>query len=461
MLFLLPPATMEGKRVAPSHHPIMCATLAASARRNGASVAVLDAALAGLDPSSCADWVSAWEPEWVGIVPCEYRRELPLDTSLEFVRALRQRGFSGEAGLLNSARGSLPPRQAVERGDVDFSAFGDSEPAVEAFALGREEPSPGVLWRRGGYLSEDPSDPEVDWHGLPVPSWDLFRFGSYRPSAHRYRKRPTFPVFASRSCPYGCDFCPQSLFNPSQKHAVRPPKKVFEEIMELVERYGARDIEFYDPTFGIRREETLALCGMLRAAGNPVTWSCYTRCDLVDGPLLSAMASAGCHTILFGVESGDGEVLGRTRKELLHDDVHSAFSLCRESGIRTIASFIIGLPGETPGSLHRTLQFARQLDPSFAQFHLARAFFDHEEWSSMGRTEEGWDVTAASVNGRAYTPDGFTQAGLQRWLLRAYLSFYARPSKLLQIAKGLDGQEDLRRTLSGMRQVGTHVLGLG
>ena len=358
---------------------------------------------------------------------------------------------------MNASWGALEPRRAMEQKKLSFVSFGDGEPAVRAFAQSKQSPARGVLWNIHGYLEENSARPVVNWENLPVPAWNLFDHQGYRPSAHRYRLLPTLPVFASRSCPYGCDFCPQSLFNPSQKHIARSPQKVFAEIVELRNIYGIQDLEFYDPTFGIRREETIELCTLL--CDLDLQWSCYTRCDLVDESLLDLMKKAGCHTILFGVESEDEEIRGRTNKELSKDAITAAFSLCKQKGIQTIASFIIGLPKETPQSINRTLSFAKKLNPTYAQFHLARSFFAHEEWISAGRIEEDWEVTDASVNGKAYIPHGFTQRSLSRYLLKSYLSFYLRPQKMVELFQTLENRNDVLRHLRGVQQIYRHIVG--
>ena len=84
------------------------------------------------------------------------------------------------------------------------------------------------------------------------------------------------------------------------------------EVEILIKAHRVVELEFYDPTFGIKRDETIELCQ--RLAKLPVTWSCYTRCDLMDETLLQEMAAAGCHTILFGVESGNTEIFGSNPK---------------------------------------------------------------------------------------------------------------------------------------------------
>ena len=456
MLFVLPPVDNSGTAVTPSHHPIMTATMVAQAIAEGAYVGVIDAALLGVSQQHLVDCILSWGAEWIGFVPFEYRREMPLQQTLSVISGLKEQGCSAQIGVLNASWGSLPPRRAVEKGEIDFVAFGDSEPAVQKFATGPSTPPDGVLWNIHGYLEEGTRRPSVPWDSLPVPAWLLFDYNTYAPSAHRYRYTPTLPVFASRACPYGCDFCPQSLFNPSQKHSSRSVQSVFSEIQVLISHYGVKDIEFYDPTFGIRREETLELCRLLEREG--IVWSCYTRCDILDAELVEAMARSGCHTILFGVESADEDIRGRTNKELSRSAIEHAFMLCEKHNIQTIASFIIGLPKETPNSLRRTISFACSLNPTYAQFHLARSFFDHEEWSRHGRVLQDWNVTDASVNGQAYIPHGFSQKSLERWLLRSYAQFYGRPSKIWELSRVIRSPQDLRRYSKGVLQILGHVL---
>ena len=455
MLFVLPPAKEHAQKIRPSHHPIMTATLVAMAIDAKAHVGVIDAALLGISHDELVQIICTWQPEWIGFVPFEYRRELPFDGTLALVSHLRSQKCSAQMGVVNASWGAMEPRRAVEQKKLDFVAFGDCEPAISVFATYPKSPPAGVLWNLSGYLEENTRRPQVDWEALPIPAWFLFSYQSYVPSAHRYKRFPSLPVFASRSCPYGCDFCPQSLFNPSQKHSTRPPEKVFAEINVLCGHYGAKDIEFYDPTFGIKREEALLLCSLLAPLG--ISWSCYSRCDVVDEELIAAMASSGCHTILFGVESADEEIRGRTNKELSRSEIEKAFHLCAQYGIQTIASFILGLPKETPETLLRTLDFACSLQPTFAQFHLARAFFTHEDWLVNGTIHEEWDVTDASVNGKAYTPHGFDQKSLHRWLIRSYIQFYLRPKKLFALSKTIRHPSDLQRYLRGVYQISSHL----
>jgi radical SAM superfamily enzyme YgiQ (UPF0313 family) len=239
---------------------------------------------------------------------------------------------------------------------------------------------------------------------------------------------------------------------------VRSGESVVKEILSLVANHGAREIEFYDPTFATRRQETMTLCRLLIEAGTPVQWSCNSRCDLMDEELVQQMAAAGCRRILFGIENGTQAIVDAALKNLSLDSVRTGIALCHKYAVETIASFIIGLPGETPATVESTIRFALELDPTYAQFHVCRAVYDHPRWLEAGRIQDEWEVGAESFNGRLYIPNAFESAkDLKSWQRRAYLRFYARPRYLARRVRELGSLEELRRLAAGgvmlLRQV--------
>ena len=462
-LIVLPPATLRGHRVTPTHHPIVAASLAAAAEKAGAEVEVIDAALDGLSPAEVGRRAASTDADVVGIVPYEYRRELPLDTSLATAAEVRRYHRTARIGFLNGTE--LEQRtavgRAVEEGVVDFAAVGDCEGSFAALLRqGAETPPPaGVLLRNECGEIEDGGDRVAeDLDQFPFPAWHYFDHQRYVVSPHRYKRLPVLPVMASRACPYHCDFCPQAMFNTKQKHRVRSPDNVAGEILMLHERYGARHVEFYDASFGTKRDIAAATCQNLIDAGRPVLWSCYTRADLLDAQLLPLMAESGCRTILLGVESGAQAVVDATGKGLSLDAVRDGVDMCRRVGIDTIVSFIIGLPGETPETIEQTIRFATALEPTYAQFHVCRTYFDLPRWKKAGRIETAWEIGSESFKGHAYVPEAFSSSReLKAWQRTAYRRFYLRPEYLMRLARDLGNLADLRRVGAGgvmlMRQL--------
>jgi radical SAM superfamily enzyme YgiQ (UPF0313 family) len=101
-----------------------------------------------------------------------------------------------------------------------------------------------------------------------------------------------------------------------------------------------------------------------------IEWVCDTRVDTVSRDLLREMKAAGCKTIWFGGESGSPRILERINKGILLEQTESAFRVCKEEGIQTACSFILGIPGETVEDMNATFKFARKLDPDWCRFNV-------------------------------------------------------------------------------------------
>ena len=457
-VFIIPPHLKKRGRLIPSHHPIITATLAGVAKAAGANVFVIDMGVTSLSEQDVSSHLEEIQPDWVGIVPFEYRREMPIQPSLDLIATLRKSLPEVQYGLLNCPLHSDETKAAVKRGALDFAVFGDGEAFVHRVCLDKEWTGAGLYLRTSTGILEYAPTQQVDWSLVTVPAWELFNLDRYVPSAHRYRRAPVLPMFASRSCPFGCDFCPYMLYHSSDTHSLRPVSDIVAEIERLQKDFGVQSIEFYDPTFGVRREHVMELCEALIALKHPVEWTCFSRTDLWDRELLSQMHYAGCRSILFGVESGNDEVLARTKKGIQLPQTQQFVGWCREIGIDTVASFIVGLPLETPERILETIQFAQRLNPTYAQFHQARAFFEHEDWQVLGTVSGSWEETSASLNGLAYVPNGFSQREIVIWLLKAYWRFYGNPQKVWELMSTVRQWSDVKRLGKGVQQISSHFM---
>jgi radical SAM superfamily enzyme YgiQ (UPF0313 family) len=101
-----------------------------------------------------------------------------------------------------------------------------------------------------------------------------------------------------------------------------------------------------------------------------IDWVCESRVDLISIPLLNKMRSAGCETMWFGVESGSQRILNYINKGISIPQVERAAELCRKSGIKFGASFMIGIPGETKREMRKTLELAKNLKPDYCWFNI-------------------------------------------------------------------------------------------
>lgn len=243
---------------------------------------------------------------------------------------------------------------------VDAVVRGEGEEAlselVKALDKGRgPEHVRGLTWRKRDGTIEHNADRgfRQDLESLPRPAWHLLELSKYRAFGDGAS------VITSRGCPHRCLFCVGRKMI-GGKGRFRSPEAVVEE-MEALCRLGFQGIRVEDDLFTMRRERAIAICQGIERRGLSFRWRAYSRVDTVDPELLGWMKRAGCERLLFGAESGSPEILTRIGKGITPEQTRRAVAMCREAGIRVLASFVLGLPGETRETLRATLEFAQSL----------------------------------------------------------------------------------------------------
>ena len=83
------------------------------------------------------------------------------------------------------------------------------------------------------------------------------------------------------------------------------------------------------------------------------------------------MVDAGCDSVLFGIESGNQEILDRIRKRITLDQIRKAVADCKAVGMKVLGSFIVGLPGESFDTLLDTHRFNQELEIDYGYHFLA------------------------------------------------------------------------------------------
>jgi anaerobic magnesium-protoporphyrin IX monomethyl ester cyclase len=213
----------------------------------------------------------------------------------------------------------------------------------------------GITWRGiDGNLQANPSRPfREDLDQLPRPAWHLLKLSQYRAFGDGAS------LMTSRGCPHRCVFCVGRKMI-GAKGRFRKPEAVVDE-MEALAQLGFRRIRIEDDLFTFRKERALEICREIDRRALSIRWRAYSRVDTIDAELLQWMKKAGCERLLYGAESGSPEILKRIRKGITPEQTRQAVEMTRDAGIGVLASFVLGLPGETPQTLQQTLDFAESL----------------------------------------------------------------------------------------------------
>ncbi len=318
---------------------------------------------------------------------------------------------------------------AVQTGVVDAFCLQDPEEILPAW-VGELRSKPAEQIVLDGLVTRNNPTPNpakpVDLDRLPIPD-RLPLLGRSYPNLMARSKNWT-TMLTSRGCLFRCAFCNTPGYY-AGTYRMRSIEQVTEELHDLAE-LGYREIFFRDDLFRAGRLEEF--CDAVMALPFPLSFVVNLRTELLTEKRIHIMAQAGCHTMKFGVESGDDTLLKRLDKPSTAQ-VLETFALCRRYGIKTHAHFMIGLPGETKEQMQRTLRFLETLDPftfSLGQFTPHPGSRLYEELSAKQTLPQGPWKEALSGNVSAVSDEE-----LRSLLQQAYLRFYGNPRRWWRIAR--------------------------
>lgn len=297
-----------------------------------------------------------------------------------------------------------------------------------------------ATWRTiGGEILQRNEKSSGNSFRLPRPRHELFPKNGYHFS---FARKPRFAtLLTDYGCPYPCTFCVIGTLS----FRTRPVEDVYEEVDRLRES-GVTEFFVVDQTFGIQRERAFELCRGFAERGD-LSWTAFTRPDHADEEMLRAMKSAGCHTVIMGVESASDELLEIYRKGYRASGVAEAFRTAQRCGLRTVGTFVIGLPEDTPESLEQTLELAKELELDFMSVNMAVPRFGTD---FRARTVDAGQASANDLvmdQGGAFAFFDSETLGRDQMVAfkkRMVRSFYLRPGYLWRRLRSVQSFAELQ-----------------
>lgn len=285
---------------------------------------------------------------------------------------------------------------------------------------------------------------------LPFPARHLLPMDHYK---MLNMKTGMATMITSRGCPMQCSFCASAALH-GPKLRLRSAKSVVDEMEHLVNDHQVGTIAFMDDTFTLNHRMVREICEEIKNRNLKVFWGCTARVDTLSPDLLEIMREAGCITLFMGVESADQQMLDETNKNITIEKVRQAFQLSREHKIRTIASVVLGMPGDTKDSIKRTVNFVRELNPSYAVFSLATPYpgtkFYKESFEKKLIKVKDWSKYTL-ISPVLETVD-CSMEELRNLQYKAFRNFYLRPSYIIRQV-WMDGPILLKTIYGVIREV--------
>lgn len=371
---------------------------------------------------------------------------------------------------------AVPIETLKEIPQLDICVIGEGEVTMYELVKSFQEKSEllsvdGIAYRDKNskeIIVTKPRDFIKNLDDLPFPARELFPLQKYRIHPPYGRKNPYFSIVTSRGCPFQCAYCSKDVFKDTFR--ARSPQNVCDEIEELISKYNAQEIQFYDDDFTLDMKRTEEVCDEILRREIKIRWSCVTRVDLVNEKLLRKMKQAGCWLVSYGVESGNQKILDSINKGFTVEQVISAFEMTRRVGLTTICYFIIGLPGETKKTIQETLDLVKKIKPNFISCGILTIFpgsrlfklIKSEKYFGKLRTlKEGESLAGAFSSKGNYVilENNLTLEQLRTTTRKAIKEFYLQPQYIIQSLKNIRSFSDLRHYLGGAIEIIKSVIG--
>ncbi|UIK08977.1 B12-binding domain-containing radical SAM protein [Neorhizobium galegae] len=209
------------------------------------------------------------------------------------------------------------------------------------------------------------------------------------PSPERYAavsKNPTGIIEIGRGCPFDCEYCSiPRVFG--RRLSFKAARDISSEVQFWLS-HDIRHLHLVDDTFTADRRHVEEVLDALGPFAGTVTWSAMTRADLVDRELLTKLASAGCVSILYGIDAGNASTRRRMSKRASrYPELADLANWNVEAGISPSFYFLIDYVSDTVEDLYASLLEAARMslvDPGSVRLNLTRV----NPGTSLGETTE-------------------------------------------------------------------------
>lgn len=180
-------------------------------------------------------------------------------------------------------------------------------------------------------------------------------------------RSPYITMFTNRGCPHICTFCDSpNIWSHTVRH--RTPDNVLAEIDYAVDQWGVRFIDMVDDVFGIDPIWVEEFCTKLierkydlkyKILMNPHTFGDKQK------KMVKLLARSGCNNVGIGMQSAELKtIFAIKRKSDTPDRLISSIKACKENGMLTFVSFIVGFPTDSKDAADNIISLVKKAKPT-------------------------------------------------------------------------------------------------
>ena len=343
--------------------PVVPATAATMLKAAGHEVLWLDGIAEELTPDEFDRRLAEFHPDYVVL-----ETKTPVvKRHWKWIDGHRGGRLSSTKYILVGDHVTAMPEETMENCAVDFILTGGDWDFLLMNLIasdgddGKYEPG---IWYRGGDCSIRNTGRFQLNHDLKATPWidrDLCKWKLYAEKNGNFRRTPGTYIMSGRDCWHAkCTFCSWTTLYPTYR--TRDPYDVVDEIENLVEKYGVKEIMDDSGSFPVGRFMEIFCDEMVkRGLNKKVRIDCNMRFGRLTAADYRMMRKAGFRLVLFGVESANQVTLDRFVKALKVEDIEQGAKWASEAGLDVHLTFMFGHAWEGKAEIANTVKLARRM----------------------------------------------------------------------------------------------------
>lgn len=266
---------------------------------------------------------------------------------------------------------------------IDFVILGEGEKSFSEFInciekKGSLDNLTNIAFCKNNKIIKKTIKFEYNLDNIKIPAYHKINFKEYFSRRDKLRNLwlkklfnlPTFPpkeglrdltIITSRGCPYNCIFCSIHLQN-GKKFRAHSVEYVVNHVQKVIKEYNIEYIHFEDDNLGLDPDRLNGILDGFIKKRLKFQWDTPNgiRADSLNSEIIKKMKKTGCQLVIFGVESGNQNILDNIiKKSISLENIENTLKLCKKENLQTGAFFLVGFPGETLENMKQTLNLAR------------------------------------------------------------------------------------------------------
>ncbi len=258
--------------------------------------------------------------------------------------------IAGGPGCVDHGQRLMLARES--QGAIDYFMVGESEQSlpklVSCLKNGTQPNNIANLIITSKSLKYEKSIIRPDLNTISFPKFSKFDIELYGGKS--------LAVLWSRGCVGHCLYCKErALLGPHRPSSVND---VIDGLKYYIEILKITNFVIYDSAVNGNPRKLSQICDEIIKLNYKITWSAEAiALNSMSSKLLAKMYKAGCHTLVYGIESGSDDILTGMKKLFDTETASQVLRRTHEAGIKVAINILVGFPEENGDNFQQTIDF--------------------------------------------------------------------------------------------------------